>query len=403
MQFEIDLPLLKEVVKLVNVCVHKKPLYPSLSCIKIDANAIEQKLTVSSFDLCNALVVNVSCKVEVSGKILVPAQDISKLLSMLEGDSVKLYLQAVETDKTNISLMQDKLCLEMPRKKLYLSCLPTDDFVALPSLVKEKPIQFVSTDFIHAINRIIKTASVDDTKTVLTGANISLVNNSVRFSSTNGHCLATATIPSRDTVTEKTSVTLNKTFCQLLTKFEELEREESTITIYVDKNNVVETEINVAIAKHYSSQIKIISRILDGVYPATEKLIPVQSKSVFTINKKELINAMNLNSYFTNTGVKFCTYCETIISEETGESQLRLSCSTNEKGNAITVIPVQFQTQFESIKFGINPSYMVSLLSNLSSEDVTILVNDSVSPILIKGINEPIECLMLVMPVSLKD
>lgn len=402
MEFEINLNLFKETIKLANTCIHKKPLHACLAHFKIVANKIEQKLSVYSFDLCNGLIIDVPCQVSVSGEILVLAQDIIKLLSVLREDSIKVRLSDLENNKSTVALSQQRLCLEMPGKTLYLSCLPTKEYVAFPSLSKEKPIKFLSTDFVQAINRVAKMTFVENTVPVVTGVNLLFENNSIQFTSTNGHSLATATISSYEAVQEKTSVTLDRIFCQFLAKFEELEQEESTITIFIDENNIVETNIDVIIAKSYFGKIKIISRVIQGTYPPVHKIIPTTSKNVFTVNRKELLEALTVSSCFSSISPPSITFCQTIFSEDNNQYQLELSCSANEKGDAITVIPVRFQTESEHVKFGINSSYMSLLLNNLGSEDVTINFNDSTSPIVIKGVNEPIDCLMLIMPMSEK-
>ena len=141
----------------------------------------------------------------------------------------------------------------------------------------------------------------------------------------------------------------------------------------------------------------MICRLIDERFPDYENVIPANNDNQMTINRMELLNSLKRISIYANRTTNQVrlkiTGSELQISAEdldfSNEANERLSC----------------EHDGEDIEIGFNARFLIEMLNNLESKEITIQLSEPNRAGLIvpkeKSDNEDI--LMLVMPVMLSN
>lgn len=137
--------------------------------------------------------------------------------------------------------------------------------------------------------------------------------------------------------------------------------------------------------------VSIRSKVIDGTFPAYERVIPAGNPDSCTVDRARLIDATKQVS---------------VISSERGRAvkvspmsdRLTLTVVNPDAGSATMDVPTMYGQEEPSCEFGINARYLVEALDTFAGDDVTLRTADPGSPILFESIAEP-DFLMVIMPV----
>ena len=150
------------------------------------------------------------------------------------------------------------------------------------------------------------------------------------------------------------------------------------------------------IVKMSSSQIAfefdnilIISKLIDGIYPNYEQVIPKQCEERLAVDREILQDAVRRVSLILNDQAAS-------VRLEIKENKIDLITSSPEVGNATESIPIKYSGKDVDIAF--NPGYLTAPLKHLDSDEIYIEFSDENSPGLIKS-NIPF--LYVIMPMRI--
>ena len=144
---------------------------------------------------------------------------------------------------------------------------------------------------------------------------------------------------------------------------------------------------------------KINCRLVEGKYPNYEVVIPKENPNVMNINRETFLNSVRRVSIFSNktthqvrlkiTGSELNIFAEDI--DFNNKADERLSCDYHG----------------EDIQIGFNSRFLVEMLSNISSDEISFSFSSPnkagiIQPIVDKGTIDE-ETIMLIMPVMLNQ
>ena len=145
------------------------------------------------------------------------------------------------------------------------------------------------------------------------------------------------------------------------------------------------------------NNIKMICRLIDERFPDYENVIPADNENHMSINRMEILNSLKRISIYANKTTNQVrlkiTGSELQISAEdldfSNEANERLSC----------------EHDGEDIEIGFNARFLIEMLNNLDSKEITLQLSEPNRAGLIvpKEKNENEDILMLVMPVMLSN
>lgn len=138
---------------------------------------------------------------------------------------------------------------------------------------------------------------------------------------------------------------------------------------------------------------KLTTRTLEGKYPDYRLLIPRQFQRQITVDRKQLLSALERIGILADTTnlVKF--------SIDAGNGSIALSVEAQDRGNGRELLTAQISGTDLDIAFNIK--YLMDGLKTLLTNEITINLNGPLEPVILKPLGG-IEMTYLVMPVQLR-
>ena len=367
----------------VGRAVASRPALPVLSNVLLEADAESGRVALTAFDLNLGIRSEFEATVFQSGRSTIPARLLGDIVSRLPAGEITLE-QA--TDDSPIQLSS--------RVGQYqIRGMAADDYPALPELMAAEHLEVGVESLLQGISQTLFAASHDETKQVLTGVHVRLVGGDnaeplLEFAATDGHRLATATIPLLVDEGSPRPETLD--FTIPLRTVKELERilghqTAATLSLKFDPSQ----------AQFGMEGHLITSRLLDGQYPDYNRLLPSQFARVVTIERRPLIEALE------RIAVLAAQKNDIIKMELDPEAQtILISAEAPDVGDGKESLAMQMSG--ESLEIAFNVKYLLDALKVFNTQDVKFQSNGEQQPV----VWEPLGAMQmryLVMPVKIRS
>ena len=135
----------------------------------------------------------------------------------------------------------------------------------------------------------------------------------------------------------------------------------------------------------------LISKLIDAEYPDYERVIPSSNSSIAIVNKKDFVSSIDRVSTVVSdkhNGVKF------IFSD----NNIKLVAESIENGYADDEINANYTG--ETTEIGFNSRYLLDILAQIESDEVSLKLGNGNLPIIVQGIEEH-NNLFVLMPVRI--
>lgn len=363
--------LLKSVQALGGVLNAKNTL-PILDNFLFELNG--QTLSITASDLETIMTVNLDLEMaEDDGQVAVPAR---LLIDMLKAFSNVPITFTVDSEH--------KIELAAGEGKYNLSGYSAEEFPKLPEMGDTVSVELESGMLVNAINKTLFATGNDELRPVMAGVFCDLHEDDVTFVATDAHKLVRYR-RSNITPGAQVSFILPKKPLNLLKNT--LPNDESPLKVeYTEKNSIFTFE-----------NYKLVCKLVDGRYPNYDAVIPKENPNVLTVNRQSFLNVIRRVSIFANKSTHQIRLKisgqELLLSAEdldySNAAQERLSC--NYSG--------------EDMDIGFNSRFLLEMLTNLESEEVSLHMSQpNRAGLIIPDSNDNDEdILMLIMPVMLNN
>jgi len=162
-----------------------------------------------------------------------------------------------------------------------------------------------------------------------------------------------------------------------------------------EENNVV-MEFDDKNAFFTMTDYRLVCRLVEGNYPAYNSVIPVNNPNKLTIDRTEFLNTLRRVSVYSNQASNLVKLHLTGNQITVSAQDLDFSISAYERLNC--------QYEGEEMEIGFKSTFLLEILSNLSSNDVLMELSDPTrAGILLPAEveNEGEDILMLLMPMMI--
>jgi DNA polymerase-3 subunit beta len=160
-----------------------------------------------------------------------------------------------------------------------------------------------------------------------------------------------------------------------------LNTEDSDIEMHVFSNKVI----------FRFNSITIMTRLINGNYPDTSKLIPNEFSLIVKVNLNNFFNAIDRASLLTNEEEK------NIIKLETKDDFLIISSNIPEIGNVEEKVQLLEKVD-NNIKIAFSSKYMMDAIKVFEGENIALKFNGEIKPIIIDDA-EGSNLLQLILPI----
>ena len=346
--------LLRE-LQLFQGIVERKNTIPILANVLLEAKGDEVKLLATDLEV--ALRSRCSASVTKSGSLTLPAKKLYEIVKALPETDVR-----IEEDKNGVKVAADRFDSRM-------QTLPREDFPTLPESSGNFSAK-LSRDVVKQM--IAKTQFAitgEDTRYFLNGALFILRPDAMTLVSTDGHRLALITVPrdkaegkapenSKDKDKDEERVILpRKTLLELGRLLGEGEGDIQ----YEHGENHLFFDIGGRL---------LISRMIDGQFPAFERVIPKSNDKRVEFDRDRLTSAVRRVALLSNErsrAVKF----------QIDKGKVEIASSSPEFGEAKEVLIVDYHSTPVTICF--NAQYVIDFLGVVETDSVALEFKDEMS------------------------
>jgi len=333
--------------------VERKNTIPILANVLIESNGNE--LTLLATDLEVALRSRCEAAVEQAGSVTLPAKKLYEVVRALPEADVKL-----ETEKGGaVKVSAERFESRMPT-------LPREDFPSLPESGHAMRSTISGRLLREMVAKTQFAITGEDTRFYLNGALFVLRGDSMTLVATDGHRLALVTAtrePAVESSDEIKAILPRKTLSELA----RLLIDDSDISYERGENHLF-FEIGPRL---------LISRMIDGQFPAYEKVIPKANDKRIEFERDRLTSAVRRVAILSNErsrAVKF------VIEK----GKVEVTSSSPEFGEAREPLMVEYDGPSLTICF--NAQYVQDFLSVVSSDVVALELKDEVSQAVMKPV-----------------
>lgn len=375
MKFIIKRDLLILAVQDVMKAISARAVIPILSGMKIEASIHGITLTGSDSDISIESFIpaedngNVNVEDIEPGSIVLQAKYFPDIVRKLPEDTVVFSVDGNHKVQISSGKAEFNLVGQEASEYPHLPQLQTDESF-------EMPIPLIK----NMIKQTVFAVSSMETRPILTGVNVKLQGNELSFTATDSHRLAMRKTTINQTNIELKNVVVPGKSLNELSKI--LDESEETVEISVTNNQILFR------TKHLS----FLSRLLDGNYPETSRLIPEESKTKITVKTKDLLQTIDRASLLAreerNNVVKLTTQ---------GSSMVEITSNSPEVGNVQEDLVVE-SIDGEELKISFSSKYMIDALKAIEYDEVTIDFTGAMRPFVILP-KEDQSILQLILPV----
>ncbi|MDQ6974420.1 MAG: DNA polymerase III subunit beta [Mariprofundaceae bacterium] len=354
MKLIIAQPLLLKQIQRCQSIVEKRNTKPILCnlCFK----ALPNQLEIIGTDLHMAISAIQDAEVLEEGAITVSAHKAFEIIKELDHDK-----------PVELTLKDSFLMIQSGRSRFRLTTMPCTDFPGMP----HNETDMIFTIEQHILSKMIQATafamSSDETRKYLTGGLFETEPNvGFRIISTDTHRLNLIQVEMKHLSQAIHTIVPNKTVIEMK-------------KIAEDQGGLIEIGLSKQQVRLQCGGYTLMSKVIDGTFPAYQDVIPTNQPYEVSINCKKLDKALRrcmivANELTHDLCIKFTT------------EGLHIAAHNSEQEQSEEFVEAQGEDIEMSI--GFNGRYLRDVLNVLDSEEVSIHYRDQLSPILLSPVGQ---------------
>lgn len=375
MKFKIKNDIFSEAINNVNRALSTKTPMPILKSIKINLTdegiyltASDSNITIKQF-IPTFIKDNQVIYIDEIGNAAVPGRLLLEVLRKANDEYVELAM--FEGKVININFKNSDFTL---------NCLDVKEYPNIDLISSEHPIELDSNQLNKIIKQTVISVSTNESRPILTGVNFKIQNNILSCVATDSYRLSEKVVAFDFDLPNINIIVPGKSLLELEKL---LVTSLGNVQIHLT-NNIISFKMN---------NIIFQSRLLDGSYPETSRLIPKEFGLTLEFNRQELINVVDRVSLLSREGAT------NIIKFDIYEDKTIVSLDSPEIGKVVEEVHPLSQ-EGSLIRIGFNSKYLLDALKVLNDNKVTIKYTGEVRPFIIKTDDESIT--QLILPVRIE-
>lgn len=346
-----------------------------LTGVKIVLTTEGMYLTGSNGDISiESYISNTNTKAEMivneTGSIVLPARFFAEIIRKLPEKEFTL-----ETD-TNFSAE-----ITSGSAKFTLNGFDANEYPQLPIIEQNNLLQIPVKMLNQIINETTFAASNQESRPILTGVHFTLQNGLFKAVATDSHRLSQRILPMDQQMNQFDMIIPAKSLLELSKAFH---NDEEFVEISAVDNQVL----------FKTKSVSFYSRLLEGIYPDTDRLIPEQFEISAVFDGPQLLAAIERASLMSHEGGRTNNIVQLSINRETAT----LRGNSPAIGNVEEHISLT-ETSGGDIMIAFNPDYMHSALKAIGNEKVKIQFISAVRPFTLQPAESDVNFIQLITPV----
>jgi DNA polymerase III subunit beta len=365
--------LLRE-LQLFQGIVERKNTIPILANVLLEANGTEVKMLATDLEV--GLRSKCPATVSKSGSLTLPAKKLYEIVKALPETDVR-----IEEDKGGVKVAADRFDSRM-------QTLPREDFPTLPDATGTISAMLPRDVLRQMVSKTQFAITGEDTRYFLNGALFLLRPDSMSLVSTDGHRLAHIAVPrdaakgkaAKGSEEEQRVILPRKTLLELGRLLAE---GEGDILYERGENHLFFT----------LGDRVLISRMIDGQFPAFERVIPKNNDKRVEFDRDRLTAAVKRVALLSNERSR-------AVKVQIDKGKVEIASSSPEFGEAKEILMVDYAAAPVTICF--NAQYVLDFLGVVETDTVSLDFKDEMSQAVLKPVGaEGYDYTYVIMPMRI--
>jgi DNA polymerase-3 subunit beta len=281
----------------------------------------------------------------------------------------------------------EKVEIGAARSRFSLRTFPVDDFPTLPE--PPQPATFLpAAGLASALRQVVRAASNDDARPLLTGVLVAAEGNDVRLVATDSYRLAMRDIDGSDALAGASQILVPARALAELQKLSVLgmptkDSASGSTGEGADDGDGVLPTIGLSIGDHdvtfTAGDVKVSTRLLDGSYPDYRQLIPSEYPNRLHVGKDSLLDALRRVRLLVRDNT-------TPVRLSMRPGGVDLTVVSQEVGDASETVDADFDGTELTIAF--NPTYLIDGVEAVTGDEVLLETVDATKPATVRAAEE---------------
>lgn len=367
-------PFLKKLAE-VQLAISNRTTIPILTGIKLTLTEQGLTLTGSDADISIETFISAEAKeyelfIEKTGSIVLqPARFFSDIVRKLPDDVFTLEVKdKYQTEITSSS------------SEFIIHGLDADNYPRLPQIEEQEAFHISIPLLKQVIRQTVIAVSLHESRPILTGVNLSIENSQLKAVATDSHRLSQRVIPLE--VSDEISYNIVVPGKSLAELSRLLGESTEDVEIIVTENQIL----------FKTPDTYFYSRLLEGNYPNTERLIPASANTYITLDATVLLGAIERASLLSHAGKN------NVVKMTVEKDAVTLT------GNSPDIGRVEEEVAFikiegEPLEISFNPDYMKDALNTFGAMDVVIQLLSPLRPFVLVPSEDERVFVQLITPI----
>lgn len=369
MKFSIDRSVLLKALGHIQTVVERRAVTPILANVLLEAEGNHLKISATDLDL--SFIETIPAQVMETGSTTVSAHMLYDIVRKL---SEEVSIEISEKPDTHL------VSLKSGRSKFSLPSLNPKEFANIRATGLPHTFTISSSELSHLISSTRFAMSTEESRYYLNGIYLHTKTQDerplLRAVATDGHRLALAEVDQPSEAHGMPNVIIPKKTILEVSKL----LEESTGDVQVSLSL---TQIVFNFGKALIS-----SRLIDGIFPDYEKIIPSHNDFSLTVSRRQLFEAVDRVSTISiekTRGVRLVIEPRSIT----------ISASSNNQSSGTEECEATYSGK--SLATGFNARYLLDITQQIKSETIEFRLSEDNVPVIIRGVDES-DAVYVLMP-----
>lgn len=372
--FSINKNLFLQALNTTKRAISTKNAIPILSTVKIDVTKegitlIGSNGQISIENFISVQNENAGLLINSPGSILLEANFFINVISSLP--DIVLDFKEIE---------QKQIVLTSGKSEITLKGKDADQYPRIQEVSTSNPLVLETKVLKNIINETAFAASTQESRPILTGVHFVLTDNqSLKTVATDSHRMSQKKITLDKKGDDFDVVIPSRSLREFTAVFTD---EIETVEVFFANNQLL----------FRSENISFYTRLLEGNYPDTDRLIPTEFSSVVTFNTNNLRHAMERSRLLSNATQNGTVKLEIV------KGVVSAHVHSPEVGRVNEEIDTE-SVSGEDLTISFNPTYLIEALKAVDSEKVTISFISAVRPFTLVPNEDAENFIQLITPV----
>ena len=291
-------------------------------------------------------------------------------------------VRSLEPGAVTIESEGEKVEIGAARSRFSLRTFPVDDFPTLPD--PPQPATFLPADSLAgALRQVVRAASSDDARPLLTGVLIAAEGSGVRLVATDSYRLAMRDIDGSDALVDSAQILVPARALAELQRLSVLGSAAKETGGSSEGDDAVGPTVGLSVGEHdvtfTAGGVKVSTRLLDGSYPDYRQLIPADYPNRLHVGKDSLLDALRRVRLLVRDNT-------TPVRLSMRSGGVDLTVVSQEVGDASETVDADFDGTELTIAF--NPTYLIDGVEAVTGDEVLLETVDATKPATVRAAEE---------------